>query len=53
MRKSLPVKKVKVPFNEGTLMIFVVPLPCSFPTSRHGIRLEADVASCPFLLQPL
>jgi len=38
--------------NEGTLMIFVVPLLCSFPTSRRGIRLKVDVASCSFLLQP-
>jgi len=46
------VKKGKVPLNEGTLMIFVVPLLCSFPTSRRGIRLKADVASCSFLVQP-
>jgi len=37
--------------NEGILMI-LVPFLCSFPTSRRGIRLKADVASCSFLLQP-
>jgi len=37
---------------KGSLMIFVVPLLCSFPTSRRGIRLKVDVASCSFLLQP-
>jgi len=36
--------------NEGTLMILVVPLLCSFPTSRRGIRLKADVASCSILI---
>ena len=43
---------MKVHLNEGTLMIFVVPLLCSFPTLRRGIRLKADVASCSFLVHP-
>jgi len=46
-------KMKESPLNEGTLMIFVVPLLCPFTTSRRGIRRKADVASYSFLLQPL
>jgi len=48
--KKPPSEEVES-MNERTLVIFVVPLLCSFPTSRRGIRLKADVASCSLLLQ--
>jgi len=34
--------------DEGNVMIFVVPVFRSVPTSRRGIRLKADVASYSF-----
>jgi len=50
--KESPLSEEGDSLNEGTLMMFVVSLLCSFPTSRRGIRLKTDVASCSFLLPP-
>jgi len=36
------------PLDEGNVIIFVMHVLCSLPTSRRGIRLKANVASCCF-----